>query len=142
MKDETDKKLELRKIRPTAMRELVLTVFMETQSALSLTDLEMKFDYADKSTLFRTLKTFEEKKLIHRIDDGTGSIKYALCKDNCEIDHEDFHVHFLCNTCKQTFCLNDISIPAIKLPHGFKLHEVNTIVKGVCSNCEKKDKHE
>lgn len=122
-------------IRPTAMRELVLVYFIEETSSISLTDLESKFDHADKSTLFRTLKTFETKKLIHSIDDGTGSTKYALCKDNCEIIHEDSHVHFLCKKCKKTYCLADTTIPKIKLPEGFTLENTNLIVKGVCPNC-------
>ncbi len=78
---------------------------------------------------------FEDKKLIHSIEDGTGSVKYALCKDDCELDHEDFHVHFLCEKCEHTFCLNDVSVPTLNLPHGFMLDAVNMVVKGVCANC-------
>lgn len=129
-------KLIERKIRPTAMRQLVLEVFMKQQTAISLADLEMKFDNVDKSTLFRTIKTFEEKNLIHSIDDGTGSVKYALCKGKCMIKHEDLHVHFLCTKCKNTFCLNDILIPSVNLPNGFSAENINMVVKGVCVNCK------
>ncbi len=130
-------KLQEKEIRPTAMRLLVLKVLLEQHTAISLADLEMKFDNVDKSTLFRTLKTFEDKKLIHSIDDGTGSVKYALCKDKCKIKHEDLHVHFLCTNCKHTFCLNDILIPSVTLPGGFSAENINMVVKGVCSNCKK-----
>jgi Fur family ferric uptake transcriptional regulator len=121
---ETDKKLTMRNIKPTAMRELVLKVLTEQDRAISLADIEQKFDNADKTTLYRTLKTFEENKLIHSIDDGTGSVKYALCKETCQCHPEDLHVHFLCTKCHQTYCLNDISIPSM-------------VVKGICSNCDK-----
>lgn len=134
---ETDKKLTMRNIKPTAMRELVLKVLTEQNVAISLTDLEQKFDNADKTTLYRTLKTFEENKLIHSIDDGTGSVKYALCKETCQCHPEDLHVHFLCTKCHQTYCLNDISIPSIALPVNFKLETINLVVKGICSNCDK-----
>ncbi|HEY9123000.1 MAG TPA: transcriptional repressor [Bacteroidales bacterium] len=134
---ETDKKLKIRNIKPTAMRELVLKVLTEQDRAISLADLEQKFDNADKTTLYRTLKTFEENKLIHSIDDGTGSIKYALCKETCQCHPEDLHVHFLCTKCQQTYCLNDISIPSIDLPTNFKLETINMVVKGICSNCDK-----
>ena len=134
---ETDKKLKIRNIKPTAMRELVLKVLTEQDRAISLADLEQKFDNADKTTLYRTLKTFEENKLIHSIDDGTGSIKYALCKETCQCHPEDLHVHFLCTKCQQTYCLNDISIPSIDLPTNFKLETINIVVKGICSNCDK-----
>jgi Fur family ferric uptake transcriptional regulator len=134
---ETDKKLTMRNIKPTAMRELVLKVLTEQDRAISLADIEQKFDNADKTTLYRTLKTFEENKLIHSIDDGTGSVKYALCKETCQCHPEDLHVHFLCTKCHQTYCLNDISIPSIALPVNFKLETINMVVKGICSNCDK-----
>lgn len=134
---ETDKKLKIRNIKPTAMRELVLKVLTEQDRAISLADLEQKFDNADKTTLYRTLKTFEENKLIHSINDGTGSVKYALCKENCQCHPEDLHVHFHCTKCQQTYCLNDISIPSIDLPTNYKLETINMVVKGICSNCDK-----
>ncbi|OFX87811.1 MAG: Fur family transcriptional regulator [Bacteroidetes bacterium GWF2_33_16] len=134
---ETDNKLTMRNIKPTAMRELVLKVLSEQDKAISLADLEQKFDNADKTTLYRTLKTFEENKLIHSIDDGTGAVKYALCKETCQCHPEDLHVHFLCTKCQQTYCLTDISIPSIALPVNFKLETINMVVKGICSNCDK-----
>jgi Fur family ferric uptake transcriptional regulator len=118
------------------MRELVLKVLSEQSAAISLADLEQKFEKVDKVTLYRTLKTFEENKLIHSIDDGTGSVKYALCKETCQCHPEDLHVHFLCTKCQQTYCLNDISIPSIALPLNFKLETINMVMKGVCSNCD------
>ena len=74
---ENETKLENRNIKPTAMRELVLRVLSEQTTAISLADLEQAFEKADKVTLYRTIKTFEEKKLIHSIDDGSVSVKYA-----------------------------------------------------------------
>lgn len=137
MSIKADKKLEQRNIKPTAMRQLVLQVLTEQNSAISLPELEQKFEKADKATLYRTLKTFQENKLIHSIEDGSGSLRYALCQDNCECHPEDLHVHFLCAICNQTFCLNDIPVPTINLPNSFSLESVNMVVKGVCSNCKK-----
>ena len=127
----------MRNIKPTAMRELVLQVLNEQNSAISLPELEKKFNKVDKVTLYRTLKTFEKNKLIHSIDDGSGTVKYALCQDTCECLPEDLHVHFLCTKCQQTYCLTDISIPSIALPVNFKLETINMVVKGICSNCDK-----
>ena len=119
MEKEIDNKLNARNIKPTAMRQLVLQVLAKQNTAISLPELENKFERADKATLYRTLKTFEKNKLIHSIDDGTGSIKYALCQDSCECHPNDLHVHFLCTNCNQTYCLNDISVPNINLPTSF-----------------------
>ena len=131
----SDYKLIKKNLKPTAMRELVLEALMEQQVAVCLSDLEKMFDKVDKTTLYRTLKTFEKNKLIHSIDDGTGAVKYALCKETCQCHPEDLHVHFFCLKCQHTFCLNDIPIPSINLPVNFSLEIINMVVKGVCSNC-------
>jgi Fur family ferric uptake transcriptional regulator len=137
MKPNNENQLLNRRIRPTAMRELVLKVLTDQTTAISLSELEKKFDRADKVTLYRTLKTFEEKKLIHSIDDGTGSMKYALCKETCQCNPEDLHIHFLCSVCSKTYCLDDITVPQVQLPAGFTLESLNLIIKGKCANCKK-----
>jgi Fur family ferric uptake transcriptional regulator len=136
MGNEFENKLIKRNIKPTAMRQLVLRVLSEQTSAISLSELENKFVKADRATIYRTLKTFEENKLIHSIDDGTGSVKYALCQETCECSPEDLHVHFLCIKCGKTYCLNNISIPGIKLPKDYSLESINMVVKGICSDCK------
>jgi Fur family ferric uptake transcriptional regulator len=128
---------KLRNIKPTAMRQLVLKILTEQKATISLPELEQKFEKAERTTLYRTLKTFEENKLIHSIDDGTGSVKYALCKEACQCNPSDLHVHFLCTKCNHTYCLNDISIPNVILPANFKLETINMVVKGICTNCKK-----
>jgi Fur family ferric uptake transcriptional regulator len=132
-----DNKLLNKNVKPTAMRELVLNALLEQNVAISLSDLEKKFNRVDKVTLYRTLKTFEENKLIHSIDDGTGSVKYALCAENCQCNPHDLHVHFFCTECKHTCCLNDTPIPSVTLPLGFEIKTINMVVKGTCANCKK-----
>ena len=128
--------LKDKQIRPTAMRLLVLETLQKQKAAVSLLDLEAAFERADRITLFRTLKTFEEKGLIHRIEDGSGSAKFALCADACkEGHHHDLHVHFFCNRCQETYCLPKSKIPDISLPHSFKPEEVQLLVKGICGSC-------
>lgn len=137
MAKNTEDQLISRNIKPTAMRELVLNVLSMQNSAISLSDLEHKFEKADKVTLYRTLKTFEENKLIHSIDDGTGSVKYALCTETCQCNPQDLHVHFFCTQCQHTYCLNDIPVPSVNLPVHFNLESISMVVKGICSNCKK-----
>lgn len=127
--------LEARKIQPTAMRILVLKELQDTNHALSLNELEAKFDQADKTTLYRTLKTFLQHKLVHEIEDGTGSTKYALCDRDCECKPEQKHLHFHCVKCTETFCLKESNLPTIKLPYNFKPQEMSVIIKGICDKC-------
>lgn len=134
----TEKQLAEKKIKPTAMRLLVLDFLLKQKSAIRLTDIEKGMEPADRTTIYRTLKTFEEKGLVHCIDDGTGFPKYALCAENCSPGaHHDLHVHFYCIECKETFCLPDSTIPDIPLPQKFKPLELNLVIKGVCDGCAK-----
>ena len=130
-----EEKLEHRNIKPTSMRLLVLRQLVESCAALSLKDLEGKFERADRATLFRTLKTFEEKKLIHSIDDGTGIAKYSLCEEGCECEPQDQHIHFHCLKCGETYCLIQSKIPQTQIPSGFKAASASMVYKGTCANC-------
>nr|WP_199076268.1 transcriptional repressor [Pedobacter sp. ASV19] len=136
MNRQLENTLKAKQINPTAMRLLVLN-FLETQShAISLTDLEKGLAPADRVTLYRTLKTFEENGLVHSIDDGTGITKYALCKEHCHPgEHDDVHVHFFCKKCGETFCLPKTQIPEVILPVNFHSDEINIVAKGVCDQC-------
>lgn len=130
-----EQRLEARGIKPTAMRLLVLKTMLHYPQAFSLGDLEEKLDTVDKSTLSRTIHLFHEKHLIHSIDDGSGSIKYSVCSPDCTCSINDLHVHFYCNSCNKTFCLESISIPVVQLPCGFLLNSVNFVMKGLCGAC-------
>jgi Fur family transcriptional regulator, ferric uptake regulator len=131
-----DNTLQQKDIKPTAMRLLVLDFLLKQPAAVSLNDLEVAFNRADRITLYRTLKTFEEKGLVHSITDGTGSVKYALCADSCQAqEHHDLHVHFHCNRCAETYCLPKSRIPEIPLPDNFQTEEVSLVMKGTCANC-------
>lgn len=133
--EEIENKLLTQEVKPTAMRILVLKTLLNSRSAMSLSDIEQQFDQADRTTLYRTLKTFESKKIIHKIDDGTNIPKFAVCLEGCECNPEDLHIHFHCTNCKETYCLNNISIPTIELPNQFTLNQINMVVKGLCDNC-------
>ena len=130
-----EQKLTTKNIQPTAMRLLVLKQLVESKTAISLTELENSFENVDKVTLYRTLKTFEKKKLIHSVVDGSRAVKYALCEENCECEPQDQHVHFHCYNCGETFCLTNTRIPSLKIPSSFQANSVNMVYKGICANC-------
>lgn len=130
--------LKNNKVRPTAMRILVLQYLLKKDIAVSLTDIENYFDNVDRTTLYRTLKTFVNQGIVHKIDDGTGVTKFALCEENCHCEVEkDLHVHFHCNKCEETICLPNNKIPTIEIPNNFVAEEINLVVKGICEKCNK-----
>lgn len=128
-------RLEARNIKPTAVRLLIFRTMAQQHQAFSLSSLEEALDTVDKSTLSRTITLFHNHLLIHSIDDGSGSMKYSVCNPDCQCSIKDLHVHFNCTECKQTFCLESISIPKVQLPNGFVLESVNFVMKGLCNNC-------
>lgn len=136
MNEQIESVLTAKGISPTAMRILVLEYLQRQTAAISLQDVEKVFPHSDRITLYRTLKTFDEKGLIHSINDGSEATKYALCADACKAgSHYDLHLHFYCFSCKQTFCLPKTKVPEVSLPAAFKLKELNLIAKGVCDGC-------
>lgn len=129
-------KLQTRNIQPTAMRLLVLKFLVDQEAAASLHLLEGHFTRSDRTTLYRTLKTFEEKGLVHRIDDAGDSTKYALCPADCTCSYpDDTHLHFFCTNCENTFCFTDLSIPNFPLPDQFIPQKGNFVISGYCPDC-------
>lgn len=134
MNPETEKKLTEKNTRPTSMRLLVYDFLANQKTALSLSDIEQHFHYADRITIYRTLKTFEEKGIIHSIQETTTT-KYILCADDCnEITHNDLHLHLYCKLCRQTTCREDFSLTQ-PIGTSFRIDEVRFFAKGICSNC-------
>ena len=133
---EVEKTLDNKSVRPTAMRILIYKFMASKNTAVALTDIENAFEKAERTTLYRTLKTFEEKGIVHQIDDGTNISKFALCQPgcNCEID-QDLHLHFHCSHCDKTVCLTEHKIPHINLPAGYIAEDANLVIKGICDSC-------
>ncbi len=133
---EIEKKLESRNIKPTTMRTLVYKELVDSGKALSLGDLEELFDKVERSTIFRALKSFQENFIVHKIEDGTGSVKYAVCDDDCTCTLNDLHVHFFCKRCGRTQCLKEIPIPDVNLPDDYIYENAQFIISGVCPYCK------
>jgi Fur family ferric uptake transcriptional regulator len=118
-------------------RKKILSLFLKRPGALAHADIEKETHAAfDRVTVYRTLQSFVEKGIIHHIPTTDNSILYALCKDNCEEGHHhDNHVHFICDECNKTICLDDVIIPDVKLPKGFKPKHAEMVVNGICDDC-------
>jgi Fur family ferric uptake transcriptional regulator len=122
----------------TESRKKILDLFLETDGALAHADIEKNTSSAfDRVTVYRTLQTFVEKGIIHQIPTTDNSILYALCKHNCEQGHHhDDHVHFICSNCDKTICLDEVTVPEVKLPKNFTKQQSAMVVTGICEDCE------
>jgi len=121
----------------TGSRTRILELFQESNGALAHADIEKKtFDTYDRVTIYRTLQTFVEKGIIHTIPTTDNSVRYALCRNECSGGHHhDNHVHFICDTCGTTYCLENVTIPDVNLPKGFQQNRSDLIISGICLQC-------
>jgi Fur family transcriptional regulator, ferric uptake regulator len=128
--------LKKHKLRNTDSRVDILTIFINNAKALSHSDLENNLPSGfDRVTIYRTLKSFVENGILHKVPDDTGNPRYALCNTCTDHHHEHDHVHFKCEKCGVTSCIENIHFPEIKLPNGYTSTEVNILVQGICNKC-------
>ena len=129
--------LKKHKLSRTESRVGILDLFISARGALAHADVEKLTSEAfDRVTVYRTLNSFVEKGIIHRIPTTDSAILYALCIDNCaQGHHHDNHVHFICTTCNTATCLKDVTVPNVGLPKGFQPKTANMNVMGTCKDC-------
>ena len=141
----TEKILSNHGIRPTQMRSKIYKFLKRKQSAVSFSDLKKAFvqksetnKTANRTTFYRNLKIFEDKGLIHQINDGVGVAKYAISDENAKAKYGiDLHMHFHCVVCTKTICLPN-KISEESLPNDYEINNVNLVLKGVCEKCRQK----
>jgi Fur family transcriptional regulator, ferric uptake regulator len=139
MESQIDSLLKHNNLSITDGRKKILQLFFKQPGALAHGDIERKAgEKFDRVTVYRTLQTFVEKGIIHTIPTSDNSVRYALCKDNCEEGHHhDNHIHFTCSKCGSTVCLDEVMIPDMKLPKGYQVDEVQVVIGGICNSCKK-----
>lgn len=97
-------------------------------------ELSPKYPTLSRTTIYNTLKLFEEKKLVQSIQIEDDKLRY-------DCDTSD-HIHFKCSKCGNVFDVFDgtkipvqnVSINSL-LPQGFKPEKVQTNIWGLCSDC-------
>ncbi len=104
-------RLESKGIRPTANRILVMKPWMGEQSPQSLSNLEREKSYRWTSRAssvplpsFWNIMWYMPSKM------GEGVLCYELCEEKGACDHHDGHIHFYCESCQRSFCIEGISI--------------------------------
>ena len=130
--------LEKHHLKKTGPRLKVLSMLSHSDVATSQPDLESVMNDIDRVTLYRILSAFEEKGIIHKVFDLNGTANYAMCSSGCaEHQHNDEHLHFNCTQCKSVYCLDELALPEVKLPKGFKPESFTLYAAGLCPKCSK-----
>lgn len=132
-----EKLLKSKNIRGTAFRRKVLEALLKRDKPTTMEEVERHLGKFDRITLYRTIKTFEEKGLIHEIVIAGEPKRIALCASSCSEEkhhHHLDHIHFFCEKCKETFCIDKVKVPEINIPN-YQIKSFDFQAKGICENC-------
>lgn len=132
--------LRKKKLRVTPFRKEVLDIFLNNEHAISIQDIEEALEDFDRITLYRTIKSFTNKGVIHEIVMPGDVRKLALCDGVCDHDsglHEHDHIHFQCRICEEIYCVEVDHFPEMEVP-GFIIEEQEIQAKGICNKCNAK----
>lgn len=125
-------------IKKTVCRKCILDKLIESEDT-ALTENEIKDAFADlfdRVTFYRSLKTLEESKVIHRIVLNNTMVKYALTR---RLIISKIHPHFHCTNCDKVTCLDSSLLDSnIHLPTGYKVDSAQILLEGICPDCLKK----
>ncbi|GAA3945413.1 hypothetical protein GCM10022406_29350 [Hymenobacter algoricola] len=114
-------------VRPTRVRRAVLAVLLRSPFALSGAEIEQPLrPLSDRITLYRTLCTFEQAALIHRVVDHADTVRYAACPNSTARVAATDHVHFKCTACRHIYCLSQVPVPAVALPGPYRWSAATT----------------
>ena len=123
-------------VRNTHCRRTVLQLFLDAQHTLSHKEIEKLIEMQyNRVTVYRTLETFHNTGIIHKVLNNELGTHYALCSPKCgNNSHQHDHVHFKCTRCRKTVCLSS-RMPKVYLPEGYKIKDIQMLAVGVCKYC-------
>lgn len=88
-----------------------------------------------KTTVYNTLKLFEEQNIIRSIKIEDDKLRFDAEMKN--------HLHFKCNGCNNIFDIftgskSDAELAEENLPSGFQMQRIQTNLWGLCPQCANK----
>ncbi|PCH72381.1 MAG: Fur family transcriptional regulator [Flavobacteriaceae bacterium] len=127
--------LKDKKLSETPFRKEVLAIFKNYKTAIPMAVIERDLKDYNRITLYRTIKIFLEKGLIHEISMTGESANYALCLSDCSATvHHHQHVHFKCTQCEMVSCVEVTAFPSLQLP-DYKIEQLEIQASGICKSC-------
>lgn len=124
-------------IQVTPTRIAVLEVFLHAGHAMNQSAVyRLHRKEMDRTTIYRTLQLFIQKKLLYIMPTADNVIWYALHKMG---DPPSNHYMLLfCDKCCQVIDSKSVTkIKDLKVPREFKLGNVEVIIRGLCKNCQR-----
>ncbi len=125
-------------IKATSTRIHLLEILANSPQPMQAKEIEKKWDSKiDRVTLYRTLKTLVEKKIIHKIEINEYITCYNFIGISSKSYEESDHAHFHCSVCDKVICLHNYKYETKPLPGGYIQSTTNVIIEGICILCNK-----
>ncbi len=131
--------LQQAKLRRTPVRAGVLDVLAKSARPLGAVEILEKLPpHTDAVTVYRTLNTYTEKGVAHRVRGEDRVWRYALGDPHETSAHH--HPHFVCEECGKVECLNEAEIPTSFIPslgvgQRYAIRYPEVVLHGVCPRC-------
>ena len=128
-------------LRRTPVRLDVLKILGQEKQPLSAPQiLERMPTGIDKVTLYRTLNTLTEKKLLHRVRGDDQIWRYGM--DNLDKSARHEHAHFVCDECGTVECLSNAPVKEKSAKQsgigpGYRVEYSEVLVHGTCPDCRR-----
>ena len=131
-------------LRRTPVRVGVLEILAGSPHPVGVPQvIERLPEHTDAVTVYRTLNTFTDKQLVHRVRGEDRTWRYALSgkaspRQPQQAAHS--HAHFVCETCGTVECLEDAEIPrnfvrSLRVRAAYAVHYPEVVLHGVCPKC-------
>lgn len=140
-------------LRCTVARLAVLEHMLAVPGPQTHAEVSAALDHRgfDRATIYRNLTELTEARLVTRVDLGDHVWRFEARRQGDQGGpHQGDHPHFVCTTCGEVSCLDDVNVaitprPAAERPGGggsprrsagSALPSVTEVVlKGTCGNC-------
>jgi Fur family ferric uptake transcriptional regulator len=123
--------------RLTPQRLMVLAALHSVDTHISAEDIyaqvKAKYQYANISTIYRTLDLLKELKLIAEIDLDDGCVRYHLSE-------KGHHHHLVCSSCGKMINLPETALlklsETLVRDYKFQADLKHLAVFGTCADCQ------
>lgn len=116
----------------TAIRKQIVSCLWGDGVALTQKEIEERLPGdPDRVTLYRTLRLFTERGIVHKIVIDEDTRKYKLAGRFRKSDH----AHFYCTKCKKLLCMPQLHLDLQGLPSGFRFQSARVVIEGICDCC-------
>ncbi|WDF67028.1 transcriptional repressor [Sphingobacterium oryzagri] len=126
-------------LRRTQQRIDILSLLMERQKPMTITDLwKQLHKRIDRVTVYRTLNKLISGEVVCRLLDQHGTTFYKLADEP-----PLYRAHLFCSACKRSIPIDSFVISSnyLEALDQYEIHEVDISIQGKCESCKKRSAH-